>query len=133
VTPTEGKGRARGAEGAEGRTRKIVRAVVRRLYVDPFMKLSERVGISPKTVLLWYLFLVLVAGMPAAALFLKRGLPASLDDGEAFLFSLALTLGVLYDHAKPSFEKKISIKDTRAEVFRSQSLGWVPLTLSRRS
>lgn len=129
MTPTEGKGGSRGAVGAQGRARKIVAAVARRLYADPFMKMSESVGISPKTLVLWYSFLVLVVGVPAAALFLKRGVPASLHDGEAFLFSLALTLGVLYDHAKASFEKQISPKEAFAEVFRIETLGFVFLNL----
>lgn len=129
MTPTEGNGTSQAAKGAQGPTRKTLAAVARRLYVGPFTKLSETAGLSPKTVLLWYFFLVLVVGVPAAALFLKRGLPASLHDGEAFLFSLALTLGVLYDHAKQSFEKKEKINEAFADVRRSQTLGYVVLNL----
>jgi hypothetical protein len=114
---------------APGRTRKIVAAVARRLWVDPFTKFSEIVGIDPKTLLLWYFFPVVVVGVPAAALFWKRGLAASLHDGEAFLFSLALTLGVLYDHAKASFERKTPFKEALLEVLQVETLGYVLLNV----
>jgi hypothetical protein len=103
--------------------------VVRRLWVNPFTKLAKSLGISRKTLLLWYFFFVVVVGVPAAALFLKRGVAASLHDGEAFLFSLALTLGVLYDHAKASFEKEAAIKEALAEIFQRETLGYVVLNL----
>jgi hypothetical protein len=52
-----------------------------------------------------------------------------MHDGEASLFSLALTLGVLYEHARQSFEKEISNKKAFADVFRLQTLGYVTLNL----
>jgi hypothetical protein len=70
--------------------------------VEPFTKAAESLGI----LLFFYVFAVFVVGAPVTALFLKRGVAVSLDDGEAFLFSLALTLGVLYEHVRQSFEQK---------------------------
>jgi hypothetical protein len=136
VTPTEDEGSSPGADvasdagaSAKGHPREILATVLRSLYVDPYTKLAKDLGITVKSVVLFYVFAVLVVGVPATALFLKRGLPASLHDGEAFLFSLALTLGVLYDHAKQSFEKDILNKKAFADVFRPQTLGYVVLNL----
>jgi hypothetical protein len=130
VTPTEDKGASQAADiASDGRPRKIAADVARSLYTDPFTKLPGSQGISTQKVILWYSFVVFVVAAPATALFLKRGMSASLQDGEAFLFSLALTLGVLYDHAKPSFEKGISSIKAFAEVFRYETLGYVVLNL----
>lgn len=127
MTPTEGTGTSQDAGNGQGRTRKVVAAVAKLVWVDPFTKLSQSTDITPKTLLLWYFFPVVVVGVPAYALFWKRGLATSLHDGEAFLFSLALTLGVLYDHAKASFEKQITFKEARREAFQVETRGWVVL------
>lgn len=46
---------------------------------------------------MYVIFIVFVIGAPAFALFLKRGWGATYQDGEAFLFSGALIIAVLFD------------------------------------
>jgi hypothetical protein len=49
--------------------------------VEPLTKAAESLGIETRSLLFFYVFAVFVVGAPATALFLKRGVAASLDDG----------------------------------------------------
>ena len=84
---------------------------------------AKRPSVSLKELLLYYGFMYIVVGVPAAALFVKRGWGSSFQDGEAFLFAGGVLLALLYDHSSRAIRTSKNIPDALEEIFRLQVAG----------